>query len=62
MAEWLGSGLQHHLRRFESVRDLNKLETLLFGSVFFYSKSFGEALDETRRIDIKKRFTLVKGF
>ena len=24
MAEWLGSGLQNRVRRFESARDLNK--------------------------------------
>ncbi len=24
MAEWLGSGLQHHLQRFESARHLKK--------------------------------------
>ena len=35
MAEWLGSGLQHHLQRFESARYLKKC-LLEITSIFFY--------------------------
>jgi hypothetical protein len=36
VAEWLGSGLQHHLQRFESARHLKK--ELLLSSSFFLKK------------------------
>ncbi len=36
VAEWLGSGLQHHLQRFESARHLKKPSTKVEG--FFYFK------------------------
>lgn len=39
LAEWLGSGLQHHLQRFESARYLQKttIHELWF---FLFSESF----------------------
>ena len=36
MAEWLGSGLQNHLQRFESARRLNKKAVSIRNRFLFY--------------------------
>ena len=55
MAEWLGSGLQHHLQRFESARYLNKKQ--LHNEVaFFVVTHFTKVLKK-----IALRNLLVKG-
>ena len=35
LAEWLGNGLQHHLQRFESARNLTESKFLIFRNLLF---------------------------
>ena len=46
MAEWLGTGLQNRLRRFESARNLNKKSETLEFRFFCLSKSKFSAFQE----------------
>ena len=41
MAEWLGTGLQNQLQRFESARDLQALQALDFQGLFYFLHGFG---------------------
>jgi hypothetical protein len=36
LTEWLGSGLQNHLRRFESATDLNKIPEHAVPGIFCF--------------------------
>ena len=49
MAEWLGSGLQHHLQRFESARHLKSsfVSHEGFFYTFFLRKHFNEFKGKT---------------
>lgn len=39
LTEWLGSGLQNRLRRFESATDLNKIPEHEVPGIFCFSRS-----------------------
>ena len=50
VAEWLGSGLQHHLQRFESARYLKKC-LLEITSIFFYiCKSYNKSMWKIKNV------------
>ena len=60
MAEWLGSGLQNHVRRFESAPDLNPLIASLLlssGAFLFPIERKSEAFSVKRK---QKRYEAVR--